>query len=242
MADLRSRTKHSVTVAALVSRFDGIAERFTRETDEAIERNGYVRGEIIVDLVRNTTRPGEHVLDFGCGPGRLSLLLARAGFQVRGVDISEAMIGQAHALERDGLDLEFETIQESDHLQRHSCNAIVCSSVIEYVTDPVELLRRFHAALRPEGALIISYANESSLWRKYWMDTGPPNPLSGPYHHVWNWRGFRALLRENGFRVTGRPIFFESPFDRPLWASWFRHAAFAGSLGVVVAQPESPAA
>jgi 2-polyprenyl-3-methyl-5-hydroxy-6-metoxy-1,4-benzoquinol methylase len=229
-------------MATLISRFDSIAEKFTRETDEAIERDGYVRGDIIVELVHGSTRPGESVLDFGCGPGRLSLLLARAGFRVRGVDISEAMIAQACALDRSGLDLEFQTIKEAERLKPESCDAIVCSSVIEYVVDPDDLLRQFHTALRAEGVLIISYANGSSLWRKYWMDTGPPNPLSGPHHQVWNWRGFRALLQQSGFRVAGRPIFFESPFDRPLWARFFRHAPFAGSLAVVVARPESKGA
>ena len=36
--------------------------------------------------------PGGSVLDLGCGPGWSSLFLARAGFDVVGVDISERMI------------------------------------------------------------------------------------------------------------------------------------------------------
>lgn len=215
--------------------FDRVAEKFTREIDQAIEGNSYSRGEIFLYLAQSSIRPGQSVLDYGCGPGRMSLLLARAGFRVHGVDISEGMIAQARALDRQGLDLEFETIKPEENLPPDSCDAIVCSSVIEYVADPRELVCQFRNALRGPGALIISYANESSLWRKYWMDTGPPNPMAGDHHHVFKPRGFRAFLAQNGFRVATRPIFFDSPFDR---LRLFRRVPLAGSLGVVVARPD----
>ena len=233
---LQPRSKHSLTASIAV--FDQVAEKFTREIDQAIEGNSYTRGELFLRLVQATTQPGQLVLDYGCGPGRISLLLARAGFRVRGVDISEGMIAQARALDREGLDLEFETIVEP-HPGPDSIDTIVCSSVIEYVVDPGELVRRFRTALRSPGALIISYANRSSLWRKHWRNTCPSNPMIADQHqhHVWDGRRFRELLAENGFRVTTGPIFFESPLDR--WPRLFRRLPLAGSLGVIVARPES---
>lgn len=41
--------------------------------------------------------PGARVLDFGCGTGRISRALARAGFDVWGVDLAPAMVGHARA-------------------------------------------------------------------------------------------------------------------------------------------------
>lgn len=219
--------------------FDKLAEEFAREIDRAIQRNAYARGRIILELAQRTIPSGHYLLDYGCGPGRLSLLLARSGFRVRGVDISEGMIAQARALDRRGLNLEFESIGEPEEiLQPDSYDAILCSSVIEYVVDRDELLRQFHMALRKSGVLIISYANKSSLWRKSSDRDRRANPMYVPHHQVWHWRGFRALLGRNGFHTVGGPTFFESPFDLRPWGRLFHRVPLMGTLGVVAARPD----
>lgn len=65
-------------------------------------------GEIdsLLDLTGLTA--GARVLDVGCGPGRHSLELARRGFRVHGVDISETFVGLAtEAAEAENLDASF---------------------------------------------------------------------------------------------------------------------------------------
>jgi SAM-dependent methyltransferase len=47
-----------------------------------------------VDLARSTSGP---VLELGCGTGRLTIPLARAGFTVHGIDISHAMLDRLNA-------------------------------------------------------------------------------------------------------------------------------------------------
>jgi SAM-dependent methyltransferase len=219
--------------------FDGVAGRFAREIDQAIHKSGYVRGAMFSDLAQRTIPAGADVLDYGCGPGRLSVLLAGAGFRVRGVDISSGMIEQARALDRQGLNLEFDVISNSaEALAPASCDAIVCSSVIEYVVDADALLRQFHAALRRPGVLLISYANRTSLWRRYWdWDTRNANPMYAPENQSWSWRTFRAKLANAGFQTQVGPCFFESPCDWMPGASLFRRTSLAGSLGVVAARP-----
>ncbi|MFN2596483.1 MAG: class I SAM-dependent methyltransferase, partial [Pyrinomonadaceae bacterium] len=45
-------------------------------------------------------RPGDRVLELGCGDGALSCLLAAEGFDVTGVDIAPGMIAEARARAR----------------------------------------------------------------------------------------------------------------------------------------------
>ncbi len=49
-----------------------------------------------LDALRALVRPGETVLDIGCGAGRFALPLARVAGQVIGVDPSESMLGALH--------------------------------------------------------------------------------------------------------------------------------------------------
>jgi 2-polyprenyl-3-methyl-5-hydroxy-6-metoxy-1,4-benzoquinol methylase len=217
--------------------FDQVAYKFALDTDSAISKGTYLRGELFVDLAQKMIPSNSRILDYGCGPGRLSCLLARCGFQVRGVDTSVGMIELARSLDLRGLDIEFQTISRPDEaLPPSAYDAIVCSSVIEYVADVDELLRGFHGALGPQGHLLISYANASSYWRKRWTREAAPNPMGPSQHHVWDWMGFRKLLEKNGFQTTARPKFFESPWDNRPWGKWFRRSSLVGSLGVVVAR------
>jgi SAM-dependent methyltransferase len=219
--------------------FDEVAEKFAGATDRVIEQNTYLRGKLIVDLAQRWVPARGEVLDYGCGPGRLSVWLARCGFRVRGADISERMIAQARALDSQGLDVSFETIAAAeDVLQPETCDAVLCSSVIEYVPDPDALLQGFRRALRRPGTLIISYANKSSLWRRHWDRAArKENPMYSPHNHVWHWRGFKSLLVRNGFETVCGPQFFESPWDWRPWGPLCRYVPFVGTLGVLVARP-----
>ena len=218
--------------------FDDVAGKFANDIDLAINKGVYVRGDLFVGLAREAIPAGAYVLDYGCGPGRLSLMLARSGFNIRGVDTSDGMIQQARSLDQKTLKIEFDTIEKFDQaLQPDTFDAIVCSSVIEYVADPDELLQGFHRALRKPGALIISYANQSSYWRKRWArEEAAANPMGPSQHHVWDWSGFRSLLKKNGFETTTQPKFYESPWDHRPWGAWARNSSLIGSLGVVAAR------
>jgi 2-polyprenyl-3-methyl-5-hydroxy-6-metoxy-1,4-benzoquinol methylase len=223
--------------------FDETSGKFARDIDLMIDAGRYLRGELFVDLAKRLVKPGSAILDYGCGPGRLSLLLAEADFRVRGADTSQGMIAQANLLDRKGRDLRFDLIGgHDDVLEPQSCDAIVCSSVIEYVSSPDELLDGFHRALRDQGTLIISYANGSSIWRWYWSRDTAPNPMAVDNHHVWNWRGFRDLLARHGFGAIVKPKFFESPLDHRPLGNLARAVPFIGSLGIVAARRDQSAA
>lgn len=217
--------------------FDLVAGKFARDTDAAMQSGTYLRGKLFLDLVKKTTSPRSCLLDYGCGPGRLSLLLSQSGFSVHGVDTSEGMISEANGLDKGESQLEFETIgQFSDVGEQKIFDAVVCSSVIEYVPDPDALLSRFSRSICSGGILIISFANQASLWRKYWARSTEINPMQTSQHQTWNYDEFKRLLMRNGFEPINRPQFFESPSDAWPGSTFLRHSSLLGSIGLVAAR------
>ena len=101
---------------------------------------------------------GQRVVDYGCGPGMLSLELARrvgpTGF-VYGVDINDLFLERAekHAREAGlGERTEFRRAEQGRiPLEDASVDRVVCKNVLEYVDDPDATLREFRRVLRPGG-------------------------------------------------------------------------------------------
>jgi SAM-dependent methyltransferase len=221
--------------------FDEAADRFARSIDGTIQTGGYSRGKLFLKLCCSAFPTQGRVLDFGCGPGRLSVLLAAGGFRVLGVDTSQRMIAEARSVDSRDLPVEFVEISEPHQaLTPATYDGIVCSSVIEYVADADGLLQGFRQALRESGALVISFANRASVFRWYWDRAACPNPMRAAQHHVWTWREFRALLVRNGFEPVTRPTFFEWPWEWRATGTLLNRVPFLGSIGVVIARPLSP--
>src|SRR5215469_7809272 len=115
----------------MVNIFDDTATGFAASTDAQIERGIYRRGQLFMSSARKWISPGGYILDYGCGPGRISRLIAQSGYSVLGVDPSVQMIERAkeQLLVRENLRF---ALLSNDWLKRATYDGIVCSSVIEY--------------------------------------------------------------------------------------------------------------
>jgi len=218
--------------------FSDTAREFAETIDASIAARTYTRGELFVRAVQRAVRPHGQVLDYGCGPGRLAHLIAEQGYRVHGLDPSPAMIAEAVRQDIDGLGVLFEVGGGGEARRGGGYDGIVCSSVIEYVPDPEGLLEEFRRWLRPEGALIISFANRVSLWRRYaqWR-FGQTAPHYRFQCNVYTARAFLALLERAGFSVTSAPVFFEvPPLDKRPYLAFLSRSPLIGTLGLVVSQ------
>jgi len=79
----------------LTGLFDRVSSEAAETWDKQIEAGRYVRGEMFLNAAKSSVSPGGYILDYGCGPGRISALLARNGFRVLGRDPSPGMLAMA---------------------------------------------------------------------------------------------------------------------------------------------------
>jgi SAM-dependent methyltransferase len=100
--------------------------------------------------------PGGHVLDLGCGTGELARHLAASGRHVTGCDISPAMLRQAaEADPASGVSwIRLPPGWKALPFPAEAFDAIVASSVLEYVSDPSAVLRECARVLRPGGSVL----------------------------------------------------------------------------------------
>ncbi len=119
------------------------------------------RSEWAVNLV--APRPGEELLEIGCGPGHaLAFASTRAqGLKLTGIDHSAVMIGQAtKRLRREAVGTEWSLFEGDLALLRQwpgRFDAIWWVNVVQFLPDMAAALARLRAALKPGGRLVTVY-------------------------------------------------------------------------------------
>lgn len=111
------------------------------------------------------------VLDYGCGPGDLLHVCKEMGIAAEGVDSYERSV--LLALQR-GL-----SVKQADFsslpFEKESFDAIILQSVIEHVSNPIEMLQTLTAYLAPGGMLVVSAPTPGA---HFWDDPTHVRPFT----------------------------------------------------------------
>jgi SAM-dependent methyltransferase len=154
-------------------------------------------GEPVLQLLN--PKPGEKVLDLGCGDGELTLKLMDAGCHVIAVDSSPAMVASSlakgiNARVMDGQHLEFEGVFD----------AVFSNAALHWMTQPKEVIAGVKRALKPSGRFVAemgglgNVASVLAALTKTRQRRGlaPVNPWYFP-----SVEDYRQLLEAAGFQV-----------------------------------------
>jgi SAM-dependent methyltransferase len=120
------------------------------------------------------------VLDLGCGTGELAAATAAAGMRVTGCDISPEMLRRAatemsHSVGWVHLDPGWRVLP----FRAGTFDAVVASSVLEYVDDPTAVLRECRRVLRPGGIVLCTVPDPRHpvRWLEWLIDTVAREPV-----------------------------------------------------------------
>ena len=115
-------------------------------------------GQAVLELL--DPRPGEHVLDLGCGDGALTEKLVAAGCSVVGVDGSAA---QVEAARKRGLDAH---VMDGQALTfDRAFHAVFSNAALHWMRRPDDVIAGVRRALRPSGRFVGEFGGHGCVAR-----------------------------------------------------------------------------
>ena len=167
-------------------------------------------GEGLVELLN--PKPGERILDLGCGPGQLTRQIAERGAIVTGLDSSAEMIGQAR---QNYPDLDFVLADAATMRFDQEFDAVFSNAALHWMLDAAAVAAAISRALRPGARLIAEMGGRGNISQ---IERAIAKVLRENGYSFENVRRtffpsvaeYSALLEQNGLEVR-----FASLFDRP---------------------------
>ncbi len=110
----------------------------------------------LLQTLNKYCKPGETVLDLGCGGGgKFTAWSKAAGFEAIGMDISKKAVAMAQREYPDG---NFKTLNTDGSIPAadKTFGAVWCSEVIEHIMEVDDFLKEVRRVMKPGGILIIT--------------------------------------------------------------------------------------
>lgn len=126
--------------------------------------------------LRGFLPPGGAVAACACGTGEITLRLARAGYRITGLDISEPMLRVAAQKARaQGLDVPFVRMDMRELRLHRPVDAVICAcDGVNYLTSAAavaDFLRHAYDTLKPGGLLLFDVSSRYKLSTVLGMNT-----------------------------------------------------------------------
>jgi SAM-dependent methyltransferase len=188
------------------------------DNDAASRKHKTINKEVNHLISSGVLKPGDKVLDLGCGPGLYSSRLAKKGIKVTGIDISKYSLDYAgHYAAEKNLDIDYRLINFFDIDYSGIFDAVIqVNGELNTFSDDKrdELLEKLRKALIPGGHLIFDVTTRVTR-----MKEGLKN----------NW-----YASDGGFWRPDKHLVLERGFDYPEDSVWLDQYIIIDSAGVKV--------
>jgi len=157
-----------------------------------VAAHGRRTAEDCAGYLLEVVEPGDRILDVGCGPGSISIGLARAvgDGHVIGMEVAAEVLVDARALAQgEGVaNVEFVegSVYELD-FDDHSFDAVHAHQVLQHLSDPVAALVEMARVVRPGGWIAVRDADYRAMFHH------PETPALLRWHEIYD-----AIARSTG--------------------------------------------
>ncbi|MBN2139323.1 MAG: methyltransferase domain-containing protein [Sedimentisphaerales bacterium] len=171
-----------------------------------IEYEQIVRSQMVMSMV--DPKPGEMILDGGCGNARDLIELSRRGCKCVGTDFSPNMVEEAKKeLSKnniEGIEVEVGDLTNL-RFPDETFDKVFASEVLEHIPDYNKAISEMARVLKPGGCAVITTPNRHSLYGfdRYVILRGLLRRK--PVHPCDEWKTHNELasaLQDNGFQIV----------------------------------------
>lgn len=167
-------------------------------------------GTDLVELL--SPKPGETILDLGCGAGYLTNKIASSGAEVIGIDNAPTMIEQARI---NYPNLKFEVADGTNLQFIEEFDAVFSNAVLHWIKEPEKVVSGIWQALKPAGRFVAEFGGKGNVKaivttiENVIQAVGYPTVELNPWYFP-SIGEYATLLEQQGLQLT-----FATLFERP---------------------------
>jgi trans-aconitate methyltransferase len=166
------------------------------------DRHSFVwkAGSALLDML--DPKPGERILDVGCGTGHLTAQIAERGAEVLGLDASLSMVAQAR---QNFPKLKFQLADARDFHVDAPFDAVFSNAALHWVREPEAAIACMARALKPGSRLVLEMGGQGNIAEIMAASETVLRGAGYKAQHLWYFPSigeYCSLLEKHGFFVT----------------------------------------